>query len=387
MYKQFTAILSFLCLLILAGCTSIGASSQTNRPSVYLQTIQYTDATSDLQDESGKPLDGEPFLDIEQVELTRYDTFSLARIQLRGPLPTKVDPEIFVEWDILVDCDYDSNTGWGSRLICNDIGPDYLFRLGLEGNQYKSEMLDIAAGKWDPIDHIISDNTIELRFHQSSSQPIFNLLFEVRKYRQGENVNSLLSIDKAPGKGHIQFPDGSVSDSLLDTDNDGLTDYEEALLGTSPMLPQDWDNWQKIPALLNTPQKISFYLLNQFILTNSPSQNFSVPVSRLAQDKFGGCDAYALIATYCLEKNGYVAFFVKAQFDKESAGRVNHDFCIYQDKDGYWYAIDAYYHDTGRNPLGPFLSISDCCWQIPARYGNASLAGIELYDWQGNIIY
>lgn len=248
-------------------------------------------------------------------------------------------------------------------------------------------MLDIAANKWDPIDYIISGNVIELRFHQSN-QPVFSCVFAARKYGQGGNVNSLLAIDKAPGRGHIRFPDGLVSDTLLDTDNDGFTDIEEvSLFNTNPGVAERWDDWETISSILPMPKIISLYLQRQFNVETQPGQPFTKPVYQLFRENTGDGDDYAVLATNWLAKNGYTAYFVKVLFDKEWQGYQYHGLCMYQDKDGYWYAIDVYFHDSGRNPVGPFYSMTEYCQQVPSRYGNSSLSGIELYDCEGKVVW
>ncbi len=107
---------------------------------------------------------------------------------------------------------------------------------------------------------------------------------------------------------------------------------------------------------------------------------------QLFKEMYGDCDEFAILATYWLAKNNYEVYFVKVYFSKEWQGYVNHDICLCKDRDGYWYAIDIYFHGSGRNPIGPFKGITEYCEQVPPHYGDISLARYELYDYTGKLV-
>ena len=356
-----------------------------------LQAIKFSDSTNDLFDKTGKAITGEPYLDIVEIELSSLDNYFIARIKLNGSLPTKIeDPLIFIEWDILVDMDNNPATGWNWPLIYNDIGPDFLFRLELRGDQYKGSVLDTNTRRWGSIGYKINGNIVELQLPKTVLQAIsFNYVAATRKYGQSGDPNALLLADKTPNKGHLKFPDGYVLApgspiTSLDTDKDGFPDDEEvSFWNTNPNTAERWDDLDTVTGILNTPKKVSVYLQHKFTAVTSPSTPFTVPVKTIFKEKSGDCDEYAILATFLLAKNGYEAYFVKIFFDREWRGYKNHDICMYREKDGYWYSIDIYFHGSGRNPVGPFKSINDYCQQVPSHYGNIGLGSYELYDYDG----
>ncbi len=200
--------------LILVGCDKPPATSVSNpslTPSLNpVQTpstsIRVTDSTNDLFDGSGESIDGEPYLDIVETELSSFDTYYLATIKLNQALPSKLDDSsLFIEWDFFVDADSNPVTGWNNTLLFNDIGPDYLFRLSLSGSKYTVETLDIKANKFSQRDYRVNGTVIELRLPKVTLQSdSFNYITVVNKDRGGGT--ELLIADKAPNQGHGQFP-------------------------------------------------------------------------------------------------------------------------------------------------------------------------------------
>ncbi len=172
-----------------------------------LFSLMITDTTNDLFTPNGSPAQGEAYLDIVGLEILSFDTYFLGRMKLNGDLPTQTpDPDIFIEWDILVDLDRLPNTGWNWPLICNDIGPDFMCRLELLDDKYKGTLYDIEDNSWSEISFTINGDTIEWRWDKIPDQPTtFNIVAAARQYGHRGNSNFLQLADKAPNVGHIEY--------------------------------------------------------------------------------------------------------------------------------------------------------------------------------------
>jgi hypothetical protein len=65
---------------------------------------------------------------------------------------------------------------------------------------------------------------------------------------------------------------------------------------------------------------------------------------------------------------------------------LEHDICVYQDKDDQWYSIDIYFHGSAKNPQGPFKSVDEICDQLPSHYGATDWISYRLYNSNWNLV-
>lgn len=147
------------------------------------------------------------YIDIINTELTLSGGEYIARMVLEGQLPAETEyEEIFVEWDLLIDADRSTATGWDWPLMCNDTGPDHLFRVYLLDDTYVGNYLNIGTGVWGNQQYQIDGNTVELYIPVSIGLPDeFEYTFAVRLYGSRGDPNDLLLADKAPDEGHYTF--------------------------------------------------------------------------------------------------------------------------------------------------------------------------------------
>lgn len=194
---------------------------------------------------------------------------------------------------------------------------------------------------------------------------------------------------KPPIKDTTNFPEGSTTTSL-DTDNDGFLDEEEvSIFNTNPHVAENWDDLATVTGILNTPKKVSAYLDRKFKVVRRPSTLFATAVTELFEEMSGDCDEFAILATYWLAENGYKAYMLDIYFNQwwqEYNQWLEHDICIYQEKDGFWYSIDIYFLGSGCNPVGPFKSINEVCDQLPSHYGATDWINCRLFDSTGKLV-
>jgi len=350
--RDITLLTSFLVLFAIVAPATPAQEDTVDR-------VKFPDPVGDLFDRYGNPAKGEPYLDIVETELSSSNGCYLAKIKVGGPLPAKTsDPSIFIEWDVLIDSDCNSGTGWNWPLICNDIGPDYLLRLGLIDSQYRGLSLNLKTQTWRSVGYEIDGDTIILRFLPETIATNFNYTVAVRKYGEGGAPQALLVADKAPNKGHYISPDHQTQQEDLD----------------------------EVARRLNSPALVVSYLEDNFIDIRKPSRYPSV--SEVFSNMSGDCDEYAILATYILEKNGYEAYILEVGFNKwweECNCWLMHDVCVYKEN-GSYYCIDSILHKSGSNPTGPFNSIEEICSQLPSRCGATDWTQYQLFDTDWNSI-
>ena len=176
---------------------------------------------------------------------------------------------------------------------------------------------------------------------------------------------------------------------IIDTDNDGFPDKEEASFwGTNPEKAEKWDDLDTITSILNTPAKVCKFLDRKFIAIRKPSQPFATSITQLFEEMSGDCDEFAILALYLLAENDYEAQMLQVSYDKwwqEYNIWRRHDICVYQDNDE-WFYIDIYFLGSERNPVGPFQSRNEICDQLPSHYGATDWINYHVYDVTGIIV-
>jgi hypothetical protein len=174
--------------------------------------VTLTDPTDDLFDKSANSIEGEPYLDIVEAEVSTNGSDYVVTMKMNGSLPQRTpDSQLFYEWDIFMDADSDPITGVSWPLIFNNLHAEYMPRLGLLDSNYWAQLYDLNTRKSVDIEYTITDNIIELRWSRTFNEAdTFNFVVSTRKYGERGASTALILADKAPDEGYYNFPDGYV---------------------------------------------------------------------------------------------------------------------------------------------------------------------------------
>jgi hypothetical protein len=167
----------------------------------------FTDPTGDVFDANGKLIEAEPYLDIVSVDLKKSDANYVFELGVNGALPRSIDPSLWIEWDVLIDFDNNASTGWSWPLVFNDLGVDYVIRVGMLNSTYYPEVRETATWKFLGAPSCqISGSKITFAVPASSAvrfPSTLSWMAAVRKYgEKGAPKAPLLAADKAPNTGH-----------------------------------------------------------------------------------------------------------------------------------------------------------------------------------------
>ena len=177
------------------------------------------DPARDLFDQNGIPAVGDAYLDITAVDVQKSGNQYFMLMQVNGPLPSKTpEKRTYIEWDFMIDADKNPNTGTRWPLISNDIGYDYLVRLGLYDSNLSHEVLNVKANGSSPtnLKYRVIQNVVELTVPDSAigTTSSFNWTAAVRKYLSGAQPAQPTISDKVPDKGHFSYPTAPASSVL-----------------------------------------------------------------------------------------------------------------------------------------------------------------------------
>lgn len=108
--------------------SSSGQPSTTSTLTLPSSWTVFPDASSDLVDQNGKVVGdlGQPYADVASVSCGVYNGAMFFRFVLHGPIPSNVsDTRVTViEYQVLLDADQNSNTGYQASGV-KDFTPDY----------------------------------------------------------------------------------------------------------------------------------------------------------------------------------------------------------------------------------------------------------------------
>jgi hypothetical protein len=192
-----------------------GTPQPGSRP-VIISTAVFPDNSGDLFDSGGKNMTSKEYIDIVSSRASWTAGYYTVRLELKGPCPVRTDDAgTFIEWDVLIDADSNAGTGFAWPLIGNDIGYEYLVRVGLSGSEYWGEVLTVSTNTSVDIEFIVAvynyeeaGNILELYFPEESigSPEKFNWITAVRQYLADDPPNLPSVSDKSPDEGHYSFP-------------------------------------------------------------------------------------------------------------------------------------------------------------------------------------
>jgi hypothetical protein len=202
--------------IIFPGMTP-GQPRQVANPIIY-RTPVMTDSADDLFDKDGSPNTGAGYLDILRTQVSFAMTsltegeFTL-RMELKSPLPEAQGIAAqFIEWDFLTDIDRNQATGFKWPLIANDMGYDFLAQIYVQNGTYHARILNTATNSWQPVEHRIQGNVVEIYADLKDLLPSIGGLLTgpadlywmvaTRLYMLGDADNQPSIIDKAPNEGH-----------------------------------------------------------------------------------------------------------------------------------------------------------------------------------------
>ena len=188
---------------------------------IMYRTPVMIDPQSDLFGQGGNAVTGAGYLDIVRSEvyviLTSLTEGELTlRMQLASALPdAQITPSRLIEWDFLTDLDRNPDTGMKWPLVANDMGYDFLIRLGLQGGKYQSTMLTVSSNTWQPVEYRIEGNVVEIYLKISDLIPSVGGLITgpgdlywmvaTMLYNPTDADNQPSVIDKAPNEGHYSL--------------------------------------------------------------------------------------------------------------------------------------------------------------------------------------
>jgi len=174
----------------------------------------FSDPIGDLFDEYGFPAKAEPYLDIVSTDIRKSSDSYLIELNVNGAMPEKIDPSLWIEWDIAVDTDNNPDTGWIWGY--NDIGVDYTIRVGILDSTYYPQVM-----KTQPTFHEIAKPLCQIKGSKilftltaAEFQMPSNLVWMVTTARYGQRGEPpnppFLAGDKAPNSRHFTAPIESI---------------------------------------------------------------------------------------------------------------------------------------------------------------------------------
>jgi hypothetical protein len=168
------------------------------------KNVDFTDSTGDTFDDTGKPIQVEPYFDIVSAELNLIGTNYLFRMKVNGEVPlTLTNPNAAAEWGFFIDADHMGTTGTAGPLFVNDIGAEYMVRLLIHGAQIRTELINLTTLESSSIAYTVDGDTISLSFNYTLMQELQN--FDCIALTRSWLNNSLIAADKAPNEGHHSF--------------------------------------------------------------------------------------------------------------------------------------------------------------------------------------
>lgn len=144
-----------------------------------------------------------------------------------------------------------------------------------------------------------------------------------------------------------------------------------------------WQNFSEVVDRLNSPKLVEIYMQNNYSYSYTKGEAEGIKsAEQIFKDKKGACYDHAVLAGYCLKKNGYdKAQGMYVRFDRRvQGGFTGHIVCVYQDpEDTLYYTID---NAGGSRVHGPFKSIEDAAKDACFRgsSGEANLLRYSLHD-------
>jgi len=156
------------------------------------------DPAADWFGPSGRPAQGDKFLDISATEVFRLGTEVVFRLTMQGAIPSESpSPDASVRWDIAIDTDPGADNGYKSSLLYNATRPDYVARAELSGTAWSGRLLTVRDNSWQNIDCAYQDNTVELRMtlSQLGNQLGFDCVGLAARYRRDGNSTNLVTAD------------------------------------------------------------------------------------------------------------------------------------------------------------------------------------------------
>jgi len=144
-----------------------------------------------------------------------------------------------------------------------------------------------------------------------------------------------------------------------------------------------WQKFDEVVDRLNSPELIEAYLQSNYTYSYGYGEAEGVKsAEQIFKAKKGACYDHALLAGYCLKRNGYTtAQGMAVCFDRQVQGYfLGHIVCVYQDpKDSKYYIID---NAGGSRVHGPFESINHAAERAcrNGSFGQANLRRYSLHD-------
>jgi hypothetical protein len=187
----------------------IATPVNTPSPSVRVNT----DPENDVFNSTGQPVNGYDYLDIVGESIERTADYWIVSIYLKGNIPDMVDSTGVVEWDVMVDADSTSGTGWQSAQLFNDLGIDYYLSVSRKGSNLgvAAQRVTQSTEPYSPgLDYRASGNKVSIWFNTNAigNSTKFNFMVLARQYARSGDPQSLVAFDKIPETAHYGISTG-----------------------------------------------------------------------------------------------------------------------------------------------------------------------------------
>jgi hypothetical protein len=145
-----------------------------------------------------------------------------------------------------------------------------------------------------------------------------------------------------------------------------------------------WQDFAEVVDRLNSPDLAAIYMQYNYTYSYTIGEPEGVKsAEQVFKAKSGACYDHAVLAGYCLKKNGYdTAQGMAINFDHAVQGYkgysfIGHIVCLYQDpKDSLYYVVD---NAGGSMVHGPYQSIDDAAKSACSR-GSSGQASLKRYS-------
>jgi len=167
-----------------------------------------TDPQGDLFDVQGNPVTGDGYLDILESALEKHGDNWVLTVKLDGDIPLNSGDDYNIEWDLMIDSDNDSETGWKTAVYTNDLGVDYYLNIFLNGEYMRANAIKAATSS------SIADSGMTYKIDGAIAQLVFpaeligdpdefGYVVLTRKYDKTDGtLHQMIGADKMPDGGH-----------------------------------------------------------------------------------------------------------------------------------------------------------------------------------------
>jgi hypothetical protein len=171
----------------------------TPEPTVYKRT----DITNDVFGPDGKIISGYGYLNQLTNWIENKNNMWVVTQEVAEDIPESLASPGLIEWDVMVDADKDSSTGWKSELLFNDLGIDYYISLSLSGSDlsvHAQRTADLSGSYPNLVNYHTNGQQLSIGFNNDTigNTKKFKYIIVNRQYAVEGDAKTLLAADKSP---------------------------------------------------------------------------------------------------------------------------------------------------------------------------------------------